>query len=80
MKKSKKPFGTLKGVFAAAALLSSTALATAEETIKVGILHSLSGTMAISETTPRFRLESGDVHRGFEVSLVTGLVRSTDRD
>jgi len=32
------------------ALLSSTALA-ADDTIKVGILHSLSGTMAISETT-----------------------------
>ncbi|MEM7426356.1 MAG: urea ABC transporter substrate-binding protein [Pseudomonadota bacterium] len=51
MKKSTKPFGALGGVLAAAALLSSTALATAEETIKVGILHSLSGTMAISETT-----------------------------
>lgn len=36
--------------------------------------------VAISETTPRFRLGSGDVHRGFEVSLVTGLVRSIDRD
>ena len=39
---------------AAAVLASSTALVGAhaqEETIKVGILHSLSGTMAISETT-----------------------------
>jgi urea transport system substrate-binding protein len=37
---------------AAGALLSATALpALAQETIKVGILHSLSGTMAISETT-----------------------------
>ena len=35
----------------AAALMSSTTFASAEETIKVGILHSLSGTMAISETT-----------------------------
>lgn len=34
----------------AASMLFSTAVA-AEETIKVGILHSLSGTMAISETT-----------------------------
>ncbi|MEZ5845924.1 MAG: urea ABC transporter substrate-binding protein [Geminicoccaceae bacterium] len=35
-----------------AALLGTTALASAQEdTIKVGILHSLSGTMAISETT-----------------------------
>jgi urea transport system substrate-binding protein len=39
---------------AAAALISATAMsatAHAEDTIKVGILHSLSGTMAISETT-----------------------------
>ena len=37
----------------AAALLGSTATAAlaADDTIKVGILHSLSGTMAISETT-----------------------------
>ncbi len=35
----------------AAALMSSTSFASAEDTIKVGILHSLSGTMAISETT-----------------------------
>ena len=33
------------------ASLASTGLAWAEETIKVGVLHSLSGTMAISETT-----------------------------
>jgi urea transport system substrate-binding protein len=33
------------------AMLMSAGLASAEETIKVGILHSLSGTMAISETT-----------------------------
>ena len=35
----------------ALALTSGLALAAGEETIKVGILHSLSGTMAISETT-----------------------------
>ncbi len=35
----------------AAASLAGSGLAAAEETIKVGILHSLSGTMAISETT-----------------------------
>jgi urea transport system substrate-binding protein len=34
-----------------AVLLGSTAPGRAEDTIKVGILHSLSGTMAISETT-----------------------------
>ncbi|MEI4486135.1 urea ABC transporter substrate-binding protein [Frigidibacter sp. MR17.14] len=34
-----------------ASLLMTTALHAAEDTIKVGILHSLSGTMAISETT-----------------------------
>lgn len=37
------------GVLAATALSSS--MAYAAETIKVGVLHSLSGTMAISETT-----------------------------
>ena len=36
---------------AVAALLFAAGNATAEETIKVGILHSLSGTMAISETS-----------------------------
>jgi urea transport system substrate-binding protein len=36
---------------AALATVSVTAQATAQNTIKVGILHSLSGTMAISETT-----------------------------
>ena len=44
-----------KGVTAGVALAVSSALgstvAWAEETIKVGVLHSLSGTMAISETT-----------------------------
>jgi urea transport system substrate-binding protein len=36
---------------AAAAVLGISSLASATDTIKVGILHSLSGTMAISETT-----------------------------
>ncbi len=31
--------------------LASSRVATAQDTIKVGVLHSLSGTMAISETT-----------------------------
>lgn len=45
---------TLKQSFTAltaGAVLAVSAAATAEETIKVGVLHSLSGTMAISETT-----------------------------
>jgi urea transport system substrate-binding protein len=37
--------------FAAAGLLAGATVAQAADTIKVGILHSLSGTMAISETT-----------------------------
>jgi len=44
----------LKNVIASAALLGSLSLAAltqAADTIKVGVLHSLSGTMAISETT-----------------------------
>jgi len=45
---------TILSITAAAAFASATAIggvAQAAETIKVGILHSLSGTMAISETT-----------------------------
>ena len=45
----------LKQVFGAAALLAAAAAAStvlsAQATIKIGVLHSLSGTMAISETT-----------------------------
>jgi urea transport system substrate-binding protein len=42
----------LKSVPVMCALLASSVVATAaEDTIKVGVLHSLSGTMAISETT-----------------------------
>jgi urea transport system substrate-binding protein len=43
---------SLKHLLAAATLLTSVSAANAaDDTIKVGILHSLSGTMAISETT-----------------------------
>ena len=41
---------TLKGAALAVSLVASQ-VATAADTIKVGVLHSLSGTMAISETT-----------------------------
>jgi len=40
-----------KTLIAAAAILATVTSAQAADTIKVGILHSLSGTMAISETT-----------------------------
>lgn len=46
--------GAIKGVAGLAAVTAMAGMinsASAEETIKVGILHSLSGTMAISETT-----------------------------
>jgi urea transport system substrate-binding protein len=46
--------GWLKGVGLAGVLAASLGFAApvqAQDTIKVGILHSLSGTMAISETT-----------------------------
>jgi urea transport system substrate-binding protein len=39
-----------RGALAGAAIIASVAVASAADTIKVGILHSLSGTMAISET------------------------------
>jgi urea transport system substrate-binding protein len=42
--------GWLRGALASAAILATASYALAEDTIKVGILHSLSGTMAISET------------------------------
>ncbi|NNJ75754.1 MAG: urea ABC transporter substrate-binding protein [Anderseniella sp.] len=41
----------IKAAVVGAALMSTSAMVSAEETIKVGVLHSLSGTMAISETT-----------------------------
>ncbi|MAI41674.1 MAG: urea ABC transporter substrate-binding protein [Candidatus Azotimanducaceae bacterium] len=44
-------YKTLQRVLVAIALTWSTSVVCAAETIKVGVLHSLSGTMAISETT-----------------------------
>ncbi|HEV2574974.1 urea ABC transporter substrate-binding protein [Methylocella sp. CPCC 101449] len=41
----------LAGIVGSAMMLSASLPALAQETIKVGVLHSLSGTMAISETT-----------------------------
>ena len=41
----------LRGVALATGLAIGASSAIAQDTIKVGILHSLSGTMAISETT-----------------------------
>jgi urea transport system substrate-binding protein len=49
MLKSSLKQSLIGGMLAAGMVFSTTA--SAEETIKVGILHSLSGTMAISETT-----------------------------
>ena len=48
-----KKFGSLGRSVAAALVGAGIAAgsASAEDTIKVGVLHSLSGTMAISETT-----------------------------
>ena len=46
-----KSFKTLAAVATLSAGLITSGLARAEDTIKVGVLHSLSGTMAISETT-----------------------------
>ncbi len=52
MKRSITKWAQRSAVFATAAVLSITAaFVQAQETIKVGVLHSLSGTMAISETT-----------------------------
>ena len=47
----KKGFRVLAGFVAIAVAIITGGVAQAAETIKVGILHSLSGTMAISETT-----------------------------
>ena len=43
--------GAMSAIFGGAMMLNASIPAFAQETIKVGILHSLSGTMAISETT-----------------------------
>src|SRR5881394_2403457 len=40
-------------IFAGATLIAAAAPAHAEDTVKVGVLHSISGTMAISETSLR---------------------------
>ncbi len=49
--KAKQLRHSLSALALSAAGLMSAGVALAEETIKVGVLHSLSGTMAISETT-----------------------------
>jgi urea transport system substrate-binding protein len=46
-----KMLGKLGVVAGAAAVMLSTAVAGAQEKVKIGVLHSLSGTMAISETS-----------------------------
>ncbi len=52
MKKSKSTFiKTMTGAAVAASMSLVSSMALAADTIKVGVLHSLSGTMAISETT-----------------------------
>ena len=50
MTTSRRRFGLTLGALAALTSLTATLPALAADTIKVGILHSLSGTMAISET------------------------------
>ena len=47
----------VKKIAAAAALSAAASLSWAADTIKVGVLHSLSGTMAISETTLKETME-----------------------
>src|ERR1700693_2907849 len=45
-------FGRIAKVLAVAGIAAGwSAAATAEDTIRIGVLHALSGTMAISETT-----------------------------
>jgi len=51
MKESAFPFKRPLIGLSAALALSAASIASAADTIKVGVLHSLSGTMAISETT-----------------------------
>ena len=51
MNKTRSKFRISLGAVTAAVLLSTASIANAADTIKVGVLHSLSGTMAISETT-----------------------------
>ena len=42
---------TLKKLFLSLGLIAGISLSSQAETVKVGVLHSLSGTMAISETS-----------------------------
>jgi urea transport system substrate-binding protein len=51
LKSTTKKLGKVSKVLAVAALAAGISMANAADTIKVGVLHSLSGTMAISETT-----------------------------
>lgn len=51
MLKNKFSRKALSALVIGAALMGSSAIVSAADTIKVGVLHSLSGTMAISETT-----------------------------
>ena len=51
MKKFSQKLRNLAAAMTVAALSLGAGYAQAEDTIKVGVLHSLSGTMAISETT-----------------------------
>ena len=51
MKKTSFNLKKMKVILSAAIIGVSLQVAQAADTIKVGVLHSLSGTMAISETT-----------------------------
>lgn len=51
MLKTKLARKALSAMVIGAALMGSSAIVSAADTIKIGVLHSLSGTMAISETT-----------------------------
>jgi len=51
IKSTTNKFGKVSKVLAVATLAAGISMANAADTIKVGVLHSLSGTMAISETT-----------------------------
>ncbi len=51
LKRTSNKLGKVSKVLAVATLAAGISMANAADTIKVGVLHSLSGTMAISETT-----------------------------
>ena len=66
---------SLTAVTLALAALGYTALAQAQATIKVGVLHSLSGTMAISETVlnwPLFAEKAKQLISQDKVAVVFG--------